>query len=208
MVTKKQITRALRFARPILVGQFGPDRSQAMLEAMEGVYPALEPGIPDLKNGTNRMVLRIAVDTLAFYRILPPEMPEAERLDLAQAFVNNWMDGQFDRWIARKVYATPSLHRIYRMRWFRTVNQADEPDAQKFEVIPPEGNLFYGVNVIRCGVVKYLAKEGVPELAPLICRGDEHIRKYLPKNVEFKRTQVIAEGAPCCDFRYYFTDRG
>jgi hypothetical protein len=62
--------------------------------------------------------------------------------------------------------------------------------------------------VIRCGVVKYLAKEGAPELAPLICRGDEHIRRYLPKNVEFKRTQVIAEGAACCDFRYYFTDRG
>lgn len=207
MLAKNQVARTLRFAKPILVEQFGEERSQMMLEALKAAFHALEPGIPQLRNSTNRMVLRIAVDTLAFYRVLPPDMPEAERLNLAQAFVNNWMDGQFDRWIARKVYANRFLHRLYRMRWFLTVNQADEAAAQKFEIIPPQGNLFYGVNVVRCGVVKYLATEGAPELAPLICRGDNHIGKYLPRNVEFKRAHVIAEGAPYCDFRYYFTNK-
>jgi hypothetical protein len=73
--------------------------------------------------------------------------------------------------------------------------------------VEPQGTLFYGVNVTRCGLAKYLNQEGAPELASVICRGDHHIEKYLPRGVEFKRTQVIAEGAPYCDFRYYFTDK-
>ncbi|MCG8349250.1 MAG: L-2-amino-thiazoline-4-carboxylic acid hydrolase [Chloroflexales bacterium] len=153
------------------------------------------------------MLLRIAVDTLVFYRILPPDMSQETRLHLAQEFVNNWMDGQFDGWIARKVYANPFLHRLYRLRWFRSANKADEPDGQRFEIVEPKGNLFCGVNVTWCGVVKYLAQEGAPELARLIWRGDLHIQKYLPKNVEFRCSQVIAEGGQYCDFRYYFTDK-
>jgi len=60
--------------------------------------------------------------------------------------------------------------------------------------------------VTRWGLVKYLNQEGAPESDPVICRGDEHVDKYLPQNVEFKRTQVIAEGAVYCDFRDTFTD--
>ena len=207
MITKKQIIRGLSFADPILVEHFGRDETQTMLAAMKAIYQELEPGVPRLQNDRNRMVLRIAVDTLAFYRILPPGMPQAERLQLAQAFVNRWMDGQFDRWIARKVYANPLLHKLFRFQWFRSANKADEPDGQRFEILEPEGNLFYGMNVTRCGVVKYLGQEGAPELAILMCRGDYQIVKYLPQNIEFRRSQVIAEGAPYCDFRYDFTDR-
>jgi hypothetical protein len=207
MLTKKQVRRALRFAEPVLVEQFGRDQAQKMLLAMKASYQDLAPGLPQLKNDKSRMVLRIAVDTLAFYRILPPDMPQETRLHLAQEFVNNWMDGQFDRWIARKVYANPFLHRLYRFRWFRSANKADEPDGQRFEIVAPKGNLFYGINVTRCGVVKYLAQEGAPELARLICQGDFHIQKYLPKHVEFRRSQVIAEGGQYCDFRYYFTEK-
>jgi hypothetical protein len=114
------------------------------------------------------------------------------------------MDGQFDRWIARKVYANPLLHRLFRLQWFRSSNKADESDGQRFEILKQKGNLFYGMNVTRCGVVKYLDREGAPELAILTCRGDDQIVKFLPKNIAFQRSQVIAEGAPHCDFRYFF----
>jgi hypothetical protein len=205
MITKNQIERALRFANPVLVEQFGSERSDDLLAAMAAIYPDLEPGVPRLTNGKNQMLLRIAVDALALYRVLPVGMPQDEKLTLVQAFVDNWMDGQFERWIARKVWATPLLHRLYRWWWFRSSNKADELDGQRFEMVKRQGNLFYGFNVTRCGLVKYLNQEGAPELGPVICRGDEHVEKYLPQNVEFKRTQVIAEGAAYCDFRYYFT---
>jgi hypothetical protein len=44
---------------------------------------------------------------------------------------------------------------------------------------------------------------GAPELTPFICRGGNHIQKYLPAGIECLRTQVIAEGGKYCDFRYY-----
>lgn len=206
MITTNQIERALRFAKPVLVEQFGPERSGDLLADMKAIYRDLEAGVPRLANGKNQMLLRIAVDALALYRVLPAGMPQDEKLALVQAFVNNWMDGQFERWIARKVWATPLLHRLYRWWWFRSANKADEPDGQRFKMVERQGNLFYGFNVTRCGIVKYLNQEGAPELAKVICRGDNHVEKYLPDNVEFKRTNVIADGAPHCDFRYYFTD--
>lgn len=206
MITGNQIQRALRFAKPVLVEEFGTERARDRLSAMRATYRNLEDGAPQVANGINRMLLRIAVDVLALYRVLPADMPRDEKLVLMQAFVNNWMDGQFERWIARKVWGSPLLHRLYRWWWFRSANRADEPDGQRFECVEPRGNLFYGFNVTRCGIVKYLTAEGAPELAPVICRGDDNVRKYLPSNVEFRRTQVIAEEASCCDFRYYFTD--
>jgi hypothetical protein len=207
MITERQVTRALRFAKPVLEKRYRLEKSNQVISAMEAYYPNLETGVPKLENKLNWMLLRIAVDALALYRVLPSNSSQEVKLMLVQEFVNNWMDGQFERWIARKVWATPFLHRLYRILWFRSVDKADELDGQWFDYVKPEGDLFYGVNVTRCGIVRYLNQEEAPELTRLICNGDDHIRKYLPRNVKFVRTQVIAEGAEYCNFRYYFTDK-
>jgi hypothetical protein len=207
MVSEKQISRAVGFAKPVVTPRFGEDTSQSILAAMRNNFAILAPSVPELKAPTSQMTLRIAVDSLAFYRALPADVPQAERLDLVQSFVNSWMDGQFDRWIARKVYANRTLHLLFRRWWFWSANRVDELDGWRFQVTPPEKSLFYGVNVTRCGTVNYLVKQGTPELAPIMCRGDFHILKYLPQGIEFKRTHVIAEGGEYCDFRYYFTGR-
>jgi hypothetical protein len=52
---------------------------------------------------------------------LPSTIPPEQRLDAAQALVNAWMEGQFDRWIARKVYANRTLRRLCRRWWFRSI---------------------------------------------------------------------------------------
>lgn len=78
----------------------------------------------------------------------------------------------------------------------------DEPGGWRFRFAKDGPGLFYAVDVTRCGIVRFLTAEGAPELAPLLCGGDYQIGKYLPPGVTFQRTQVIAEGAPFCDFRY------
>jgi hypothetical protein len=206
MVTTWQMDRAFRFATPVLASRFDEQTVQEILLVMKNNYREIEPESPAFKSSFNEMTLRIAVDILAFYRALQTRLSKPEALTLIQPFVNNWMDGQFDRWIARFGYANRILHLFYRRRWFADVNRADEPDGQKFEFLPPAGDLFYGVNVIRCGMVKFLTKMGAPEITPFICRGDIHIQKYLPKGVEFHRTQVIAEGGSFCDFRYHIRE--
>jgi len=203
MVENTQIERAIRFASPVVNSYFDKQKAQTILSMMKKNYQALDSEVPTFKSSFNQMTLKIAVDTVAFYRALLTELPKSEALALIQPFVNNWMDGQFDRWIARTVYANRTLHLLYRRKWFADINRADEPDGQKFEFIPPSGDLFYGVNVVQCGMVKFVTKMGVPEIAPYLCQGDFHIQKYLPKGIEFKRTQVIAEGGDNCDFRYY-----
>ncbi len=205
MIPDKQIKRALKFAKPVVASKFNALKAQAILAVMEANYQKLAPEVPSFKSSFNRMTLKIAVDILAFYQALLTELPQSEALELITPFVNNWMDGQFERWIVRKIYANRILHLISRRCWFSNVNRADEPDGWKYEFLPPEGDLFYGVNATRCGAVKFLTRMGAPELAPFVCRGDFYIQKYLPKGIEFKRTQVIAEGGEYCDFRYYDT---
>jgi hypothetical protein len=207
MITNTQIERALRFATPMVNAHFDTQEAKAILSAMQENYQALALKTPSFKSSFNQMTLKIAVDALAFYQALLTKLPQSEALALIKPFVDNWMDGQFDRWIARAVYANRTLHLLYRRRWFADVNRADEEDGQKFQFIPPEGDLFYGVNVTRCGIVKFLIEMGVPEIVPYICKGDFHIQRYLPNGIVFERTQVIAEGGSHCDFRYYLAEK-
>ncbi len=207
MITDTQIKRGIRFATPVVNAHLDRQTAQSILSTMKANYEALAPEAPAFKSSFNEMTLKLAVDTLAFYRALLTEMPQPEALALIQPFVDNWMDGQFDRWIVRVAYANRTLHLIYRKRWFAGANRADEPDGQKFEFIPPSGNLYYGLNVVRCGMVKFLTRMGASEIGPYLCRGDYHIGKYLPKGVTFERTQVISEGGDHCDFRYYLADQ-
>ncbi len=207
MIAQAQIERAIRFATPVVTSHFDNQKAQTILSAMKANYQTIGTEVPSFKSSFNQMTLKIAVDALAFYRALLTHAPRSEALALIQPFVDNWMDGQFDHWISRVVYANRTLHLLYRRRWFAITNRADEPDGQKFEFLPPAGNLFYGVNVVRCGMVKFLAQMGAPEIGPFLCRGDFHIQGYLPKGIVFERTQVIAEGGSYCDFRYYAAKR-
>ena len=70
MITNKQIDRALRFARPVLDSHFDTQKAQVTLDKMKANYQELAPEVPALKSSTNQMLLKIAVDKLAFYRVL------------------------------------------------------------------------------------------------------------------------------------------
>jgi hypothetical protein len=142
MITNTQIQRAIRFATPIVASRFDNQKTEIIISAMKANYQEIGVEAPEFRSAFNQMTLKIAVDVLAFYRALLTELPKSEALDLIQPFVNNWMDGQFDRWIARFGYANRAIHLLYRRRWFDDVNRADEPDGQKFEFLPPSGNLF------------------------------------------------------------------
>ncbi|MCA2976993.1 MAG: L-2-amino-thiazoline-4-carboxylic acid hydrolase [Myxococcaceae bacterium] len=208
MVRERQLRRALRFARPVLETRFDAAGVERMLEAMRRAYAEVGPHVPVLRSRFNRMTLAIAVDVLALFRALRTELRADEASALVQPFVDGWMDGQFESPIARFGYAHRPTHLLYRKLWFSSVNRADEPDGQKFEFLPTEGTRFYGVDVVRCGITKFLTAMGAPELTPFICRGDLHIQRYLPKGIAFRRTQVIADGGERCDFRYVETTPG
>jgi hypothetical protein len=57
----------------------------------------------------------------------------------------------------------------------------------------------FGVDYTECGVVKYLAREGAPELAPYLRWIDYPMTAAVGMRLD--RTETIAQGGPRCDFR-------
>ncbi|MFD0862591.1 L-2-amino-thiazoline-4-carboxylic acid hydrolase [Sungkyunkwania multivorans] len=208
MTTDKRIARVTKFAKEVLAQKYPAEQCHSIMASIASNYKEIQKDIPVFKSSFNRMLLQISVDSLAFYRALRTELEKDDALKMILPFVNRWMDGQFDNWIARKIYRNRFLHRIYRRWWFARTNKANDPEGQQFEYLKPTGNLFYGVNVLRCGHVHFLKKMNAEELAPYMCKADLYIQKYLPKGIVFKRSQVIAEGAPYCDFRYVIDESG
>jgi len=207
MITTKQKKRALRFAKDVLEQNYTEEQIHRMTSMMKKSYREIQPHVPRFKSSFNKTLIKISIDTLAFYKAILTELNKDDSLKLIELFVNRWMDGQFDSWMARKIYANRFLHRLYRRLWFARTNKANDSEGQKFEYIRPSGNLFYGVNVVKCGHVNFLKKMNASELAPSMCKADFYIQKYLPKGITFKRSQVIAEGASYCDFRYLIENK-
>ena len=70
-----------------------------------------------------------------------------------------------------------------------------------FEVVDGDGQGFeFGVDYSECGVVKYLAREGAPELAPYLCWIDYPMTAAMGVRVD--RTETLAQGGQRCDFRF------
>jgi hypothetical protein len=75
------------------------------------------------------------------------------------------------------------------------------PDDWVFDVVDGDGRTFeWGIDYRECGVVKYLKREGAPELAPYLCWLD--YPGYAAMGVKLIRTQTIAQGGQRCDFRF------
>lgn len=207
-VSQRQVTRAVRFAGPVLEKELGPDGAERVLGAMRREYVALAPSLPRLRAPMSRMTLRLAVDALALQRAVASQASSGRRARILSGFVSAWMQGQFETCPARWVYAHRRPHLLLRRCWFISANLVNEPAGWRFRFVPGRPGLFYGVDVTRCGIATFLAAQGAADLGPLLCRGDHEITCYLPPGVRFERTQVIAEGAPYCDFRYLDSPHG
>jgi hypothetical protein len=75
------------------------------------------------------------------------------------------------------------------------------PAGYVFDFVPGDDQAFdYGVDYLECASCKFLAKQGVPELAPYLCPVDILYSRALGWGLV--RTQTLAEGADKCDFRF------
>jgi hypothetical protein len=69
------------------------------------------------------------------------------------------------------------------------------------EVVEGDGQDFdFGIDHTECGVVKYLQREGAPELAPYLCWVDYPMSAAM--HVRLDRSETIAQGGQRCDFRF------
>jgi hypothetical protein len=64
VIPRRQIKRALRFARPLLAQQLRGEAAAAVEGRLLEQYAAVAPAVPRLRSPMSRMTLRIAVDAL------------------------------------------------------------------------------------------------------------------------------------------------
>jgi predicted ArsR family transcriptional regulator len=63
-------------------------------------------------------------------------------------------------------------------------------------------------DITSCRFAEFFRMLGEPELgALLVCEADVDIAAPGGSDVSFTRAQTIMQGAPCCTFRYKFTER-
>ena len=87
-----------------------------------------------------------------------------------------------------QAWAQRSQQRRYPMDWVLTVFKGDGRD---FDI---------GVDYTECGLVKYFAAVGMPELAPYPCQVDFPTARA--EGTGLVRTTTLAGGGKVCDFRY------
>lgn len=87
-----------------------------------------------------------------------------------------------------QAWAQRSRQRRYPLDWVQTVFRGNGRD---FDI---------GVDYTECGLMKYFASLGMPELAPYPCRVDFPTARA--EGTGLARTSTLADGGRVCDFRY------
>jgi hypothetical protein len=116
----------------------------------------------------------------------------------ATSFFNGFPTRWLMRWQGRRMSGRKFLEQ--RKHAAAISQQRRYPDDWVFEFIEGDGHNFaFGADYTECGIVKYLAREGAPELAPFLCWLD--YPQFAVMHLRLDRTETLAQGGQRCDFR-------
>jgi hypothetical protein len=209
VVNKPKIMRQVRFALPHyrrqFVAAYGKEEGEAIASESMQRFEALLADIPYIGGDENRntRALYMTAAWLAMYRSLQTRgasVEEAARLiylgtaSFYESVPTRWLM----RWQGRRMFS--EAFQDQRRRAATISQERRYPDDWVFEVVEGEGHDFdFGVDYTECGVVKYLAREGAPELAPYGCWIDYPL--FAAMHLRLDRTETLAQGGQRCDFR-------
>jgi hypothetical protein len=186
-----------------LAGRCPPVEIKAMLAEARTIHAGLLP-LPDIGGPQNLVYASYAIGPqyVALYRAMRSHGFSAADVgkliyDLAVCSFEQQRDSlrangeRFftpEYFALLQAWASHSQERRYPADWVQTVFRGNGTD---FDI---------GVDYTECGLVKYFAAHGVPELAPYPCRIDFPTADA--EGTGLTRTTTLAGGARKCDFRY------
>jgi len=104
------------------------------------------------------------------------------------------------RWQGRQLFSQKRLDQ--RRRDAAISHERRYAEDWVFESVAGDGQSFqFGVDYTECGIVKYLTRQGAPELAPYLCWLDYPMCAAM--QVKLVRTETIAQGGERCNFRFW-----
>jgi len=210
LLNKPRIMREVRLAVPHyrkpFVKAYGKEAGEAVARDAIERFEAMLPGIPYIGGDESRLTktLYLTAAMLAMYRSLVARGESAEgaaRLIYlgSSSLYNAFPTRYLLRWSGRQQF---SRKRIDQRTREAAISQERRYDGDwVFHVVEGDGQSFeWGMDYTECGVVKYLTREGAPELAPLLCWLDYPV--FAAMGVKLTRTGTIAQGCQACDFRF------
>ena len=196
--------RLLERSGSALVDRFGEETAAVMRGEMLDEYRRLIPEVPYIggrwKIYSDALVL--APWALAVYRV---EVRHGGSLEDAGELIHRITRAQMERipkvlrhWIGRQRFGR--LRRRNVERAARRSQARRYPGDFVFERIDGDGKTFdFGIDIVECGIVKYLHAQGAEELCPYLC--DLDYVKFEAMGIGLRRTKTLAWGCDRCDFR-------
>ncbi len=206
---KSRLMRIVRFYsrsyHEHLTAAYGKAEGTALAGDALRRFEELLPDIPYIGGDENRYTrnLYLTAAALAMYRSLQAHGATAEEAArLIYLGTASFFDSIPARWLMRW-QGRRMLGRKRRAQLARSAAISQRrryPDDWVYEVVDSDGRDFeMGMDVTECGIVKYLEREGAPELAPYLCWVD--YPQFAAMRLRLDRTETLAQGGRRCDFR-------
>ena len=206
---KPRIMREVRVAIPhfrkLFVKAYGKDAGEAIAKETMQRFEALLPDIPYIGGDKNYLTknLYMTAAWLAMYQSLRARGESVEGAARLISLGTSRLFSSFPswlllRWQGRKQF---SRKRIDQRKHDAAVSQQRRyPDDWVLDIVEGDGRTFqWGMDYAECGIVKYLGRQGAPELAPHLCWLDYPL--FALMHMKLVRTETIAQGGQRCDFR-------
>jgi len=201
----EELRKVLYGMSNFLQPEFGPERTQTIIQQAVLNFDGLLPGFPDVGGESNwdSKFIPIAGWYAALYSPMKASGKTAEDLGKLIYELNKMGLGEIPKQKALaegdKMFTKESLEKM--KKWAEWTQKREYPGNWVAYFVPGDGEEFdYGYNYAECGALKFFQAQGVPELAPYFCLND------FPNSAVYgtglRRKGTIAQGDGICDFRY------
>lgn len=196
------LERLLQAASEVLEGRTGSCSLEEVCAGARRRVSELDERAPHFERAMSRGLFELGVPTLALYRTLRDDAKLASAP--AVALVDEVLQLAYRQRTASPVLRTlaGAAFRlpVLRNTVARLAERSREPGGFEIHRVERAPGELLALDVERCPLAEMFAREGAPEVGPLICKLDDAMAEML--GVELRRTGTIAAGATRCDFRY------
>jgi len=207
---KARIMREIRFAIPhyrrCIAQAYGKNVADAVVAETIQRFEALLPEIPYIGGSENILTenLYLSAAMLAMYQSLKARGKSVDEVAglIYRGTASLYSGFPFQLLLRIQGRQLLTQKRIDQRKRAAAISQKRlYPDDWVFEIVEGDGQTFdFGVDYTECGIVKYLTREGAPELAPYLCWLDYPMCRSM--RVKLVRTETIAQGCERCNFRF------
>jgi len=188
--------------RPLLVEITSEGEASVIEKATIERFDVLLPDLPYIGGSQNDLTANLINSAvgLAFYQEMKEhdiDLKETGRI-LFQAVTSVYGSDPMSGMMGRLANGTLSQEKLQKEA--EASQKKLYPEDWVFEFVDGNEDFDFGINYIECGIHKYFQTQDAQEFTPYMCLLDVPISRAM--NTGLVRTQTLARGGTCCDFRY------